>query len=495
MDEASLGVARTWTGQWWRPDDPENKMPGVLSYDPDSGMRLDLIGGWDNHVSFPGTNGGMVVTNNTRDWPIIHGIGDGKKITLLDTFGTSAQTFDLGRSPFGVPDKQKIVVNNVLVGCHLADGDEQAFLAAAVAAEYLTHWSKRTGVHAQMHPNPGDDNLGKIEVERVDPQEVAVGTVTAKLHTVQWLPYFEQHRGYQFARAREHATVEFISEEPQSMREWLTFTSGVRDLLSFATQKACAFISIRLYMPPTPEAYPKGHPMQHMKREVQLYQQHFTVPDADSEIDLRDFLFTLDDVPFDVVMPRWTELRETFRGALGMILSQFYAEGGFLETQVVATVAAAESFHRSLGTAKPLTNAQHRSLLRTLRRATPDALKTFVSDRLPRNEPTLRERLLEMVERAGEPGKRLIPDPETWAAAAKDARNKLAHTGATDVHGNDVLHALVRVTSALVVVNLLLELGLPEDSVTQMVERHRTLSWASSLSREHFTAAPDADDA
>lgn len=487
MDEPLLNVSRTWTGQWWRPDEPDDKIPGVLSYEPATGMRLDLIGGWDNHITFPGENGGTVVTSATRDWPVILGVGDGKLLTLLDNFGGHAMTFGSSGNPFSVPDKQTVITNAILVGCHLSDPDEAAFLAGIVTVENLTEWSKRSGIHAEIQWGPGASALGKIELDKLEPIEADLGRVSAKLHTLQWSPYVEHRRSHKLARVKEHSSVEFSSDNPRPFREWMTMLAGVRDLMALSTLTACAHITTRVYLPPTPDRYPEDHPQRNMRHEVAVYQQHLTVAEPDAKADLRDFILTLEDIPFDVLMPRWTALREKFSGALGMILGMRYISGGYLETQVVSVVAAAESFHRSLDLEPPLTKAQHRTLLRALRRATPDEFKTFVADRLPWNGPTLRNRLLELVARLGEPGAKLIPNANAWATAAKDARNKLAHTGASDLHGNDVLDAVAQVTSALVVLNLLHELGLPEERLMQSIERHRALSHAATLARRYFT--------
>lgn len=490
MSEPLLNVARDWTGQWWLPEAPADKQPGVLSYDPKSGIRLDLIGGWDARATVSGTNGGLVIGGQRRDMPVILGVGDGKLITLIDNSGgPSILRFGGHRAgPFGVPEKQRVIANAILVGCHLHDPDEAAFLAGIVTAEKLTEWTRRSGIHAESFWGPGSTSLGKIEIDRLEAIAVSLGPVTAKLHALQWSPYVEHRRYQKIARFKEHASVEFSADEPRPFRDWMTMLAGVRDLLSLSTLTACAHITTRVFLPPTPERYPEDHPQRYLRHPVDVYQQHLTTAEPDAEVDLRDFLLTLDDIPFEVLMPRWMEVREKFRGALGLVLGLRYLPGGYLETQVISTVAAAESFHRSLDAGPPLTRSRHRSLLRLLRSVTPEDLKTFVSDRLPRNEPTLQERLLRLVERVGEPGAKLVPAPERWATAAKNARNTLAHTGASDQHGNDVLHAVVHVTSAVVVINLLHELGLPDSLLTQAIERHGVLSYAADLAREHFAA-------
>jgi hypothetical protein len=76
-----------------------------------------------------------------------------------------------------------------------------------------------------------------------------------------------------------------------------------------------------------------------------------------------------------------------------------------------------------------------------------------------------------------------VHDPAVWAKAAKDARNNLAHVGTAE---NDLehLHAVAEVTAGVVVLNLLHELGVPQDRLRKAVEENPVLSHAARLARE-----------
>ena len=482
---------------WWLPDAPEDRVPGVLTYDPEDGMHLDLIGGWKPRELVKQENGELhtVATDKADAWPIIHGVGDNKLVTVLDSFGNGSYTFGgitIGSSE--IPTKMRLVTNGILVGYHLKDADDAVFEAADTTVENLTWWTRRSGITYTFWTKPDADKIGQIELTRTEPLTVDIGDVRAKLSTVPWLPYAEHTRAQSLARVREHASVEFSSAEPRPLSDWLTCIGGVSDLLSLATLRPCGHLTARVYLPAAPELYSENHPQRNHRREVLVFQRHIVKPAADDPgVDLRDFLFTLDDLPFDGVLPRWFELRDKFRTAIGIVLGLSAITGGYLETRVMSSVAAAESFHRQLGTPKPLNGRQHRELLKSLRDATPEDLRAWVGMRLPRNDPTLRERLIELCSRIEAPATALIPDREKWADAAKDARNKLAHTGASEQHTNDALNAVAEVTAALVLLNVLHELGVPDDSLTQSITRHSSFRYAARLAYEHFRT-PTSDD-
>ncbi|WP_155057833.1 ApeA N-terminal domain 1-containing protein [Streptomyces blattellae] len=52
-DPLNLDEAGEWAGLWWLPEDPDEQVPGVLRYDPESGLSLSLIGAFEDRVGRP----------------------------------------------------------------------------------------------------------------------------------------------------------------------------------------------------------------------------------------------------------------------------------------------------------------------------------------------------------------------------------------------------------------------------------------------------------
>ncbi|HKI63608.1 MAG TPA: hypothetical protein VKA16_03170 [Burkholderiales bacterium] len=64
-------------GVWWKPDDPDNKIGGTLSYDPTSGCELSLLGQFGFYETFGKTIPDAI--------PTLHGVlRGGGKLTLID---------------------------------------------------------------------------------------------------------------------------------------------------------------------------------------------------------------------------------------------------------------------------------------------------------------------------------------------------------------------------------------------------------------------------
>jgi hypothetical protein len=86
---------------------------------------------------------------------------------------------------------------------------------------------------------------------------------------------------------------------------------------------------------------------------------------------------------------------------------------------------------------------------------------------------------------------RLVPDVDTWASVTTRARNDLAHEGRTPRQSMDELIAVVNVTTAVVILNLLNELGLPAERQREIMQNHPQLRSTSNHARE-FLSPPGA---
>lgn len=229
VTESPLNEAREWTGEWWLPDDPDTKVPGVLSFSPDEGLRLHLIGGWDYQITHPGENGSTIVTDELKQWQVVLGTGDGKAITLLGVSVITARSYGFGL--FGPPAKLELRASIGLVGVYMDDPDEMAFVAASADIEDLTVWSRRSGIEETHHWGSDPDSVsGEIRLSRLSPLSVEAGPLTVKLSHYSWQPYSELSRARTLTRVQESQVIRFEREEPQPLDYWTDLLDGMADL-------------------------------------------------------------------------------------------------------------------------------------------------------------------------------------------------------------------------------------------------------------------------
>lgn len=480
-----LHEQKEWSGHWWLPEDPETTVPGVLRYEPDTGPRLSLIGGFESRIMHEIRPGVRVDRGENRAWDVIHGVADNKEITLLDCLPGRTQWVGMGEHLV----RQAVHAHTALVGCHLPSKDEAAFAGVEVSVEHMTALSADSvfSVTYGVKKDESLDGRGGIEAKPVDLRRADLGGLTATLDLVHTLPYFEHQRGQHLARMTSAAVVRFEAPGPVPVSTLVRAVSGLRDLVSLASGSACAILWQRLILPPKEDPEFDTRPV--LRRRVDDYGQHIVQGNPFEKVSgHHQNLFTFADLPFESLLPRWFEVKAKFEATCNQILGLRYSSDTYLELRLLSAVGAAEAMHRALDPPPPIPEEEFAALRETLLGVTPKPRRTWLASLLQRNEPTLKSRLTEL---AGRPDREamsaMLPAPKIWAEAAKEARNTLAHTGRAQAHTLDLLYAVTEATTAVVVANLLYEVGLAPEKLRETVANHQAFQRAARLAREHLS--------
>lgn len=480
MNDPRLDQGREWSGEWWLPDAPHLIFGGILTYEPGKELSLRLIGGWRYIEPFPGVRVGRGAHFR---WPIIHGRTGATPLTLMDAWVVEAQGGDDDR-----PDGLSIGAMTLLVDLHLNAETDRAFISGRVTTENLSEWTRRTGFR-------NDESVG-LKDEWLEPLEAAADNLTVRLHTRSSHRSSSRKRDGYHIQHWEQAAMEFKSDALRPMNDFFEPMGSVSDLMTLSTLTPCADITVRLYTPPIPGRYPDEHFLAKVPHEVDVYQYRTLTPEPEARATLwTDFILRHEDKPFEELIPRWFDLRANFQAALDMLLGLTYLTDGYLQTRVVSAVSAAEAFHRALNTSPPLSDAEHSGLRDVLFAVVPDQHRQWLHDRTRYNQPALRERLVDLAHRPGPFMKELVPNPDSWAKAAARSRDGVAHFGTVGHSRYDELHAIVKVTSAVVTLNVLSELGLSRELMIRALRENRDLRWTCRLAREHFGETPTVKDA
>lgn len=123
---------------------------------------------------------------------------------------------------------------------------------------------------------------------------------------------------------------------------------------------------------------------------------HLVKPDDDGDARYLTYLFTLADAEWHELIPRWMRLHGQCRLPISLLTGLFYSPGGYSETRLLTTAAAAEGLHRELHDKAPYPEAKFTDLRRRIKDAIDRTDTPFVFDRL-HNQMTFRERLLDLL--------------------------------------------------------------------------------------------------
>jgi hypothetical protein len=411
-DQTGLDASAEWIGHWWLPNEPDQIVPGVLRYVPDEGLQLSLIGGFAHRESHRLDETRVVVTETTSSWPVILGIADNKKVTLLECFPTRSTSYGVSERP----QTQTVFAHTALVGAHIKGEEDEVFTSSFTSVENLTQWSELSALRAL------DSRDGLVSVEPVHEPSAVVDGATIALFHEHTFPHFEKRRGQTIGQIREAVSVRFQPEKPISLRATIDSAAAFQDLISLATHRACSILWLRLRALPEERDHPAGRPIR--DREVDVYFHGMVRGDAHAKaVGPREMLFTCGHVSFEKVLPRWWILREKCLAASNLVLGVRYAPASYLESNLLSAVGAAEAMHRALNLDHThMPSEEFQALRAKLLEITPHEHHLWLKGRI-RNEPTLRERLHALAGRADtEAIRELVPDVEQWSSATTRAR-------------------------------------------------------------------------
>lgn len=487
-DPLILDEVGEWAGLWWLPDNPDETVPGVLRYDADGGLSLALIGMFEDHIISNPKPGVTAYHGGTRTWDVIHGAADQREITLLGTVPKSS------RRTFGArvasPNKQIVTAVCAIIGAHVSGDTDPAFDAAEVSVEDLGLWAASSVFEGIIGASDGRfDGTGHISVKPVEAQSVVVDDTEYRLVHTHTLPYFDQRKGDAVGRMKDTVSIRVAPAEPLSLSAALQEASLVQDLISLATHRAAGVIWLRLEVAGSESQLPDGRTLPRRPADVLFAPAALGKPDA-KVVDHNRVFFTCDSLPFEEILPRWCEAHSRLQSAMNMILGLRYAPARFVENNLLTAVGAAEVLHRNLHIdQKPFPGAEFTSMREAMLAQVPEEHRDRFKGAI-RNDPTLRDRLHALAARPDQVAiAQLVPDVDHWARRTTRARNDLAHEGRTPNHSIEELIAIVEVTTAVVILNVLHELELPAERELEIVRDHPTLRRTADLAREWLVAS------
>ena len=482
-DPLNLDEPGEWTGHWWLPEAPDEQMPGVLRYDGKGGLSLSLIGAFDERVSSSPAPGVTFVHAGVRTWDVIWGVADGREITLLDCLPTRTD-----RSVFAglkTSDVQVIVAAIGVVGVHVSRDEDTTFVATEVVVEDMMPWAVSSVFSDSLGYRDGElDGTGTISVEPVEIEAVAVDGADYCLKHAYTLPFFDRRKGEVVGRMRDAVSIRICRAESFSLNTALQDVSLIQDLIALATHRETGVIWVCLEVAGTKSGVQER--WSQSRRRISVLYSPVTVGRCDGKaVERGRLLFTCDVLPFREVMPRWCEVRGKLEAAINMILGLRYAPARFVENNLLMAVGAAEALHRGLGIEeKPIPEAEFKKIRNDILGQVPEEYRGRFKETI-RNSLTLRDRLLVLAARPDQEAiGQLVPDVDHWAKRTTRARNDLAHEGKTPNHSIDELIAIVDTTSAVVILNVLHELGLPAERQREIVQDHPRFRMICRKARE-----------
>jgi ApeA N-terminal domain 1 len=432
-------------GTWWLAGADDNHHHGLLTFTPEGGGVLELIGCLSQ--DFPETP--LFVLGTTSD---------GKPITLPRAICTK-----LGRS------ESVYSSTVVLVGIHFSTDQDLVFDEIAVEYDHFSAWF----APPQTDFAAAD---GGLTVTFRHPTEVMIFDGAALRISIR--------HGYS-------ESIAWDRECPFQLRLHNTVSIESRGDLATLMSLAVHFknlVTLGLGQP-IGEKWIRVRPVVPGSNcDVQVLYEPISTAPKDRKY-THDRLFSYQDLgdTASEYLGNWFDRRAELDSVLALYFNTLFAPAPFVDVRLLNLIQALESYHRRVVGTTDLPKDEHRLRVETALVAVPQDLREWVKSKLEHsNEVPLLARINWVLSEFAEVLKPIVIDPERIAKQLRDNRNYMTHF---DVRlkkkralGSE-LAALVELCKLLLELICMREMGLPPELIAQIAPRSRSYRTFAYLTR------------
>lgn len=463
-----------WQGYWWLPENPGNLVPGVLKYDGKGKIFLELIGSFSGFSYFDGN----LYIPGLENWGIVYGTSGNSEITL---FGVSTTESNVSFSGNPGAVLQVAVVDRAIVGAHILDKEDKIFSGFEVGIEDLNLWVKSS--ESEFKDEDIDEDIENEIGEKkcgisLSVKPIPAAVVSDNLYNIihSFSPgKIEYLAGETVGTISDKVCMKVDYADPNNLQKVLEEVGTLQKLISFAVSRFVGIISLRLYSSEG-ESSDQSQPV-----DVLYSLSNVGCPDSKGA-DSRNVLFTCELVSVDKVLPLWYELYGQLQNAANEILSLHYSPKISDKNALLTAVNSAEILHFNLekqgkiSEVEEMAECQSDRESRTEKSGEKDVenqkegVASAPKVNKGRKQKLLKVRLKELANRIGENIISLVvPDVEYWAEAAAKSRNKISHEGHVLHYDENAQKAIILVTTCVVILNILKELGFSSENQMNIV--------------------------
>ncbi|WP_426699258.1 HEPN domain-containing protein [Rothia mucilaginosa] len=459
-----------WQGYWWLPENPGNLVPGVLKYDGKGKIFLELIGSFSGFSYFDGN----LYIPGLENWGIVYGTSGNSEITL---FGVSTTESNVSFSGNPGAVLQVAVVDRAIVGAHILDKEDKIFSGFEVGIEDLNLWVKLSESEFKYEDIENEIGEKKCGIS-LSVKPIPAAVVSDNLYNIihSFSPgKIEYLAGETVGTISDKVCMKVDYADPNNLQKVLEEVGILQKLISFAVSRFVGIISLRLYSSEG-ESLDQSQPV-----DVLYSLSNVGCPDSKGA-DSRNVLFTCELVSVDKVLPLWYELYGQLQNAANEILSLHYSPKISDKNALLTAVNSAEILHFNLekqgkiSEVEEMAECQSDRESRTEKSGEKDVenqkegVASAPKVNKGRKQKLLKVRLKELANRIGENIISLVvPDVEYWAEAAAKSRNKISHEGHVLHYDENAQKAIILVTTCVVILNILKELGFSSENQMNIV--------------------------
>jgi len=456
-------------GQWFLPTDKNQRVNGILSYNPNEGCSLELFGNFDNNSFIP----------EIGNIDLIQGLSDdSKQITLYKCYISKAGGGKLIRGAESGTPSTIYTVNYILEGVHIDSLDDMTFHKITSEIHNLDEWVGISGfIHQEREFKPLKPIEINVKYKLPDPIKFKInGNLDGQFNFIANHSNWSQYQKEISLKQR----VEIIltsSEIGFKLEELLKMLFSFQNFLILALYNRTYPTNITLYSNNFMKDYEDDKPI---RRKIKLYfpiSNRSTVIKSKSNMDM---LFGYGHIKgeFSTIIKNWFEKYDLLEPAFNLLFEQFYNNERFSENTFLNLAQAAETFHARTHNHTRMSKNEYDKMKQDVYAAVPNHYHNWLKDQFSfGNHLNLHTRLTEIVTKySNEVLDKIIGDKELFVKQVKWSRNYYTHyssSGEKQALKGHFLFILAEKLKIVLVCTFLIEVGFDNEKLKKLLEQNK----------------------
>jgi hypothetical protein len=317
-----------WKGYFYQPAYPKDQLPGILTFDQEEGIELELFGQFDHRENA-----------SSRDEKILLGFtSEGKKLTLFGCFGGQR-----GMNIPGFPTSSYSAIH-LFVGAHFEEEEDIQFNSCAIEYADINQWLGITGFD---HPRYNYEK-NELQVNYKQPERICFQI------SADWRGEFE----FAFFRPLEyHAPSTEVNIRQAPLFHLKPDTASSFKIFYEKYSSFNSFLALNFFtFPRTKEInfyIDKEKAGEHDINfiRVQLYfKRGVTFEQKENRKSRHDFLVEYKNYgsQFEAYICKWYKLANSVDASVKILTETLMKRGNPMQLHFISLVQALENFHRRI---------------------------------------------------------------------------------------------------------------------------------------------------
>jgi len=462
-----------YRGEWWLPENKEDKKYGALKFTPHEGATLDIVGFW-------GVTSYIEVIEREMIKPkIIHGLtSNGKEITLYNCMQTNRRA-ELRSGSI----EATFYAQFVMIGVWFMDEEDIKFKLVRYRCSRLGEWFRISGF---------EETLRKDEIKLIYKLREKMNLTTCNGFQISsYLRLNTKHStvGSQQYTFMETVYLELYSKEPRPFQDYIDLISSINRLITLAVMEPVIALEFEGKVVIDSNTQPEQEPRE---VDVKVFYPSVEVPGPKKALHPYWMLFTFAAIrgKFDKYFGNWVAKEKLLEPVYELYFPTLYYPEMSPRQKFLSYAQALESYHAQTRDRPVWPKKEHKELSEKLCQVAPSKFKKWLKDILYwGNKMNLKRRLEDLIEKEGvrEIFIKFINDTATFVKKVKDSRNYYTHydKGLKNKAAKGTeLYLLTWQMRILIELYLLSEIGFTWEEIKELIKDNQNYAHCFLLKHE-----------